>query len=86
MAGGWIAPSPGEKYGGSIATNDKATRDATALTSVAPAAVQSMGSALAPGEPLFWFGIVAAVSVGLMAYSTTVRVGSATVDLDIGKT
>lgn len=66
--------SPDKKYGASLATPVKATADATATASVAPVVVPSMGGFLSPGDPMFWFGVIAAATVGLMAYSTAVPV------------
>ncbi len=39
-----------------------------------------------PTNPLFWFGAVAAFTVGLMAFSTTVRVGKTQASLALGST
>lgn len=69
---GWIA-SPSQKYGGSLATpTPRATSDATATTTIAPTPTPSLGGMTDPGDPFFWFAVVAALGVGLMAYSTVV--------------
>ncbi len=69
--GTWLA-SPVDKYGASIG-DSKATADATAVTSVAPVVQPSLAGMLNPGDPMFWFAVVAAATVGLMAYSTVER-------------
>jgi hypothetical protein len=70
MAGHWMA-SPSDKYGGSIAApSGKATPDATAVTTGAPVVTPSLAGMLSPSDPMFWFGVIAAGAVGLMAYST----------------
>jgi hypothetical protein len=38
-----------------------------------------------PANPLFWFGALAALTFGLMAVSTTVRVGPAKASLSLGE-
>lgn len=43
-------------------------------------------SPLSPDNPLFWFGGLAAVTFGLMAFSTSVRVGKTTASVNLGKT
>jgi hypothetical protein len=61
-----------------------ASRDETAATPSAGPAFSTKSPPWSPDNPLFWFGVVAAVSVGLMGYSTTVRVGSAKAGVSIG--
>jgi len=81
----WVAPSPANKYGGAQVSQQKATSDATALPSMAGPPAGASSSPLSPASPLFWIGVIAAASVGLMAYSTTVRVGPASVSAHLGK-
>lgn len=70
MNGSWMA-APSDKYGGSVAgASPKATTDATATVTVAPAVHPSLSGFLSPNDPMFWFGVIAAAGVGLMAYST----------------
>lgn len=65
--------SPANKYGGSLASpTQKATSDDTATTAVAPVVVPNLAGFLSPSDPMFWFGVIAAATVGLMAYSTVV--------------
>lgn len=67
--------SPGDRYGASLrATTQPATSDATATTTVAPVLTPSVAGFLSPSDPMFWFGVIAAATVGLMAYSTAVPV------------
>lgn len=54
------------------------------------AATPGVGAAAAaqpwnPHNPLFWFAGIAALTFGLMAVSTTVRVGPAKVSASLGK-
>jgi hypothetical protein len=44
------------------------------------------GQAASPENPLFWFGALGVVTFGLMAFSTTVRVGKTSASLTIGDT
>lgn len=60
--------SPARKYGASLAAPAKATPDATATTTVQPVPTPKMG--MHPSDPLFWFGVIAAGTFALMAYST----------------
>ncbi len=39
-----------------------------------------------PDSPLFWFGAVAALTFGAIAFSTSIRVGPARASLGVGKT
>lgn len=81
----WAAQPPENKYGGAfVSTQHKAT-DASPLPGVAGPVPSSATSALSPHSPLFWVGALAAVSVGLMAYSTTVRVGPVSASVKAGK-
>lgn len=82
----WAVPSPASKYGGALAAPPVATKDHTAAAVSAGPAPEMHTPPWSPQNPLFWFGVVAAVSVGLMGYSTTVRVGSASAGVSIGKT
>lgn len=82
---GWVAPSPAVKYGGAQVSQQKATTDASPLPHMAGPPAGLSSSALSPSGPLFWVGVIAAASVGLMAYSTTVRVGPASVSAHLGK-
>jgi hypothetical protein len=81
----WIAPPVAEKYGGAFISPQKATSDHSELPKVAAPSMSGAASPLSPSGPLFWIGVIAAASVGLMAYSTSVRVGPATASLSLGK-
>lgn len=50
------------------------------------AGAQSVAQPWNPENPLFWFAAIAAVTFGLMAVSTTVRVGKATGSVSLGST
>jgi hypothetical protein len=70
----WIK-SPESKYGGSLLGQPgPASRDATAQATVAPQVVPSAAGILSPKDPMFWFAVIAAGGVALMAYSTYVPV------------
>lgn len=82
---GWLAQSPEQKYGGGFLSSQKATPDATPLPGVAGPSPKADTSPLSPQSPLFWAGVLVAASVGLMAYSTAVRVGPVSASLNLGK-
>lgn len=82
----WASPNHASKYGGALAGGSVASKDETAATPSAGPALSIKAPPWSPENPLFWFGVVAAVSVGLMGYSTTVRVGSAKAGVSIGTT
>lgn len=82
----WAVPNHATKYGGALAGAPQVTRDQAAATPSAGPSLAIKSPPWRPDNPLFWFGIVAAVSVGLMGYSTTVRVGPAKAGVEIGKT
>lgn len=48
------------------------------------AAEQSAARVLSPENPLLAFGVLAALTFGLMAFSTSVRVGHTSAKLSIG--
>lgn len=82
----WATPDAASKYGGALAGAPTATKDQTAAVTAAGPSLSVKSPPWSPDSPLFWFGILAAASVGLMGYSTTVRVGPAKAGLEIGKT
>lgn len=45
---------------------------------------QAVSQLLSPHNPLFAFGVIAAVTFGLMAFSTSVRVGNSSASLNLG--
>lgn len=45
---------------------------------------QSAARALNPENPLLAFGVLAAITFGLMAFSTSVRVGNSSASLKLG--
>lgn len=58
-----------------------------AASMVTPSAhEQSAGRALSPENPLLAFGVLAAITFGLMAFSTSVRVGNSSASLNLGET
>ncbi len=83
----WNPNTPlSSKYGLGLAGGQPASRDASALPAVAgPSAADVQVGPLHPDSPLFWFGLLAAATFGLMAFSTTVRVGPARLSAGVGK-
>lgn len=80
-AASWVAPTAAQKYG--IGSPRQVRKDPSGLDAVhAPSAVAESGH-LAPA--MLAFGALAAVTVGLAAYSTSVRVGPVSADLKVGK-
>jgi hypothetical protein len=82
----WAVPNAASKYGGALAGAPVANRDHVAATASAGPSLAVKSPPWSPDNPLFWFGVIAAASVGLMGYSTTVRVGPAKAGVAIGKT
>lgn len=82
----WAVPNHAAKYGGAFTGNQQVSKDQTAATPSAGPALSTAEPPWSPRNPLFWFGVVAAATVGLMGYSTTVRVGPAKGSVEIGKT
>lgn len=82
----WAVPNAASKYGGALVGAPAATRDHVAATQAAGPAAAVKAPPWSPDNPLFWFGVLAAVSVGLMGYSTTVRVGPAKAGIQLGST
>lgn len=73
-----------EKYG--IPASGPASNVPTAQASmVTPSAAGAAAAkVLSPENPLFAFGVLAAITFGLMAFSTSVRVGGTSASLKIG--
>lgn len=61
-----------------------ATTETAAMATASPD--DPAGNLLHPGNPLVAFGAIAAVAFGLMAFSTTVRVGRTRAGIQIGDT
>lgn len=81
----WEPSTPTAKYGLTPGPSSPATTELTAI------ATPSRGAASAaqpwnPENPLFWFGVIAAATFGLAAFSTNVRVGNARAGLSVGDT
>ena len=81
----WAPPAAGSKY--NLPADGPVTRTTSELNAAAtPAEGAAAGGQLwNPSNPLFWFGALAAVTFGLMAVSTSVRVGPAKVSVSAGK-
>jgi hypothetical protein len=74
-----------EKWG---IPNNPASNAPSALSAMPAPSAQGAAAAklLNPENPLFWFGALGVVTVGLMAFSTTVRVGKTSANLTVGST
>lgn len=81
----WAPSSGGSKY--RLADDAPASPATTELNSVAtPAAgAAAAASLLHPSNPLLTFFAIAAVTLGLAAFSTSVRVGPAKASVSLGK-
>lgn len=85
MADSWEPVSPLSKYGLADSAPSPATTELTAVATPregAAAAAQPWN----PDNPLFWFGVIAAATFGLAAFSTNVRVGNARAGVSVGTT
>jgi hypothetical protein len=61
-----------------------ATTETTAMATASPD--DPGGNLMHPGNPMIAFGVIAAIAFGLMAFSTTVRVGKTRAGIQIGET
>lgn len=59
--------------------------DATPLTSMATAADNAATTVWHPDSPMFWLGVLGALTFGFAFLSTTVRVGPAKATVSAGK-
>lgn len=83
----WSPPTASSAYGIDFSggpTSSTVTELGSMSTPSIAGARQS--SPLHPDNPLVVFGVVAAITFGLMAFSTSVRVGGTTASLAIGDT
>jgi hypothetical protein len=80
-----LSPLMDNRY--AIPTTGPAANAPTGLASVASAsgAAQAEHKLLSPSNPLLAFGVLAGVTFGLMAFSTSVRVGNSSASLNLGK-
>lgn len=82
----WAPIMGPEKYG--ITAAGPASNAQTELTNVVSpsAAAANAGKALSAESPLAVFAVLAAFTFGLMAFSTSVRVGHTTASVNLGST
>ena len=90
MNNDWFTGGFGDQYGGAFLRYQGQASPATAgnmseLPKTATSPTSGLLGSLGPGTGLFAFAAIAALSLGLMAASTTVRVGSATASASVGK-
>lgn len=85
MAASTWAPSGLSRYG--LSSDGPATTAPSELHAVASPGVgdDAVGSLLNPANPLMWFGVIAALTLGFAAFSTSVRVGPVKGSIDLGK-
>lgn len=74
------------KYG--VHTSAPASNTPTAQRSMVTPSEQGQaaGKLFSPENPLFAFGVIAALTFGLMAFSTSVRVGKTSATVSVGST
>jgi hypothetical protein len=80
----WVIPTPASKY--NVPTNQPATSVDSPLSTAAGPALIDAAPPWHVDNPLFWFGAIAAATFGLLAVSTSVRVGPARVSAALGDT
>jgi hypothetical protein len=82
MGTDWAPAGAGAKYG----LGQGLRGETTELTAVPTPGLAAAAAAKpwSPDSPLFWFGAIAALTFGLMAVSTSVRVGPAKASLNLG--
>lgn len=87
MGGDWQPLTAASAYGGAFGAGPVSSA-VTELSSMStPSTVGAQAeSLLHPDNPLVVFGVLAAVTFGLMAFSTSVRVGGTTASVAIGST
>ena len=85
MATSWAPPSPAEKYNAASAAPSSATTELDVVPAPSPAD-KAATEVWNPENPFFWFAGIAALTVGLMAFSTSVRVGGTTATVAVGDT
>jgi hypothetical protein len=82
----WSPPTAASVYGlraGGPASSNISELSSVVTPSAAGARAESM---LHPDNPLVIFGVLAAFTFGLMAFSTSVRVGHSTARVSVGDT
>lgn len=81
----WAPLSPQAKYGWNppAVSSGQPSVELSAVPSPAAGAAAA-GQPWNPENPLFWFGVLAATTFGLMAFSTNVRVGNARAGISVG--
>lgn len=81
----WAPATGAQKFG---LQNSAPSPANTALSSISTPAVgdAAQASPTSPENPLFVFAVIAALTFGLMAFSTSVRVGDTTAAVSVGKT
>lgn len=90
MGDQWFVGSFADRYGGAFlgsqGQSPAAAGHMSELPKIGAAPTGGPLDGIRPGSGLFFFGVLAAISLGLMAVSTTVRVGPAKASVSAGKT
>jgi hypothetical protein len=81
----WAPEDPLARFG--LSAGGPGINAQTELTALAtPSAEAARAAGLVSAEnPLLWFGVLAGVTFGLMAFSTSVRVGNSSASVNLGK-
>lgn len=91
----WAVPTVADKYGGAFLRHQSASPAASGSMSELPTAATTptggtgatgLLSSFHPSTGMFALAVIAAASFGLMAFSTTVRVGHGEAHVGVGKT
>lgn len=81
----WAPAGPARFQLASVGPGSPATSELSAVATPAKGAAAA-GQPWNPDNPLFWFAGLAALTFGLMAFSTSVRVGKTTAAVSVGTT
>lgn len=82
---GWEPPVTGQRYGLSAYGSPSSAVSELHSVPAASAGAEALAQPWNPSNPLFWFGGLALLTFGLMAVSTSVRVGPAKASVSLGK-
>jgi hypothetical protein len=82
----WAPPTAASVYGLGARSGTSGSPTELASVSTPSSTGAREGSAVHPDNPLVIFGVIAALTFGLMAFSTSVRVGGTTASVSVGST
>ena len=81
----WAPVSPLGRYNLNLGPATNTPTELTSISSPGEGAAKT-AALLSPENPLFVFGVLGALTFGLMAFSTSVRVGHTTASVGVGST